>query len=95
MTTPSNAPKQHRGFAAMSPEKRAAIASAGGKRAHQLGKGHRWTSEEAAEAGKRGGAAMHALRRQAIETAQTITSETAAPSAKPRRRPQGDGTSKT
>jgi len=36
----------------MSPEKRRAISSKGGK----SGKGHRWTSKEASEAGKKGGA---------------------------------------
>jgi len=46
---------KNRGFASMSIEKRRAIASKGGKRSHQLGKAHRWTSKEAGEAGKIGG----------------------------------------
>jgi hypothetical protein len=41
-----------RGFAAMSLEQRTMIASLGGKRAHALGKAHRWTSEEAKKAGE-------------------------------------------
>jgi uncharacterized protein len=43
------------GFASMDPDKRRVIASKGGKRAHELGKGHKWTPEEASEAGKVGG----------------------------------------
>jgi general stress protein YciG len=44
-----------RGFAAMSPEKQKEIASKGGKAAHAQGKAHKFTSEEARVAGKRGG----------------------------------------
>lgn len=44
-----------RGFAAMDAEKRSAIARKGGTRAHALGVAHRWTSEEAREAGRKGG----------------------------------------
>jgi general stress protein YciG len=51
-------PKRRKGFAAMSPEKQRAIASKGGKRAHELGHAHRFTSEEASAAGKKGGAAV-------------------------------------
>jgi general stress protein YciG len=43
------------GFASMSPEKRRAVGSKGGKRAHQLGTSHRWTRETARAAGKKGG----------------------------------------
>lgn len=43
------------GFASMDPDKRRAIAGKGGKRANELGKRHKWTPEEASEAGKRGG----------------------------------------
>ena len=44
-----------RGFAAMSPEKKREIASKGGKAAHALGTAHKWTSEEAQAAGRKGG----------------------------------------
>jgi general stress protein YciG len=44
------------GFASMSPEERKRIASKGGKAAHALGTAHKWTSETAQEAGRRGGA---------------------------------------
>lgn len=42
------------GLAAHPPEKRRAIASKGGKAAHALGRAHKWTSEEAREAGRKG-----------------------------------------
>jgi general stress protein YciG len=43
------------GFAAMGPEKRKEVARRGGQTAHRLGKAHRFTPEEAREAGKKGG----------------------------------------
>lgn len=50
--------KRRGGFAAMiksDPERQRAIASAGGKAAHALGTAHKWTSEEAEAAGRKGG----------------------------------------
>lgn len=44
-----------RGFASMDPEKQREIASQGGKAAHEKGTAHEFTSEEAKEAGKKGG----------------------------------------
>jgi general stress protein YciG len=44
-----------RGFASMSSEKKREIASKGGKAAHALGTAHKWTSEEAQAAGRKGG----------------------------------------
>jgi general stress protein YciG len=44
-----------RGFASQTPERRREIASMGGKKAHALGKAHRWTPEEARAAGRLGG----------------------------------------
>ncbi len=44
-----------RGFAAMDPVDRREIASKGGKRAQKLGTGHKFTSEQAREAGRKGG----------------------------------------
>lgn len=49
----------NRGFASMDPELQRAIASKGGKAAHQSGNAHRFTSEEAREAGRKGGQAAH------------------------------------
>ncbi|PJJ60823.1 KGG domain-containing protein [Hymenobacter chitinivorans] len=46
-----------RGFAAMDPEEQRRIASEGGKASHESGRGHEFTSEEAREAGKKGGKA--------------------------------------
>ena len=49
-----------RGFAAMDPERRRRISSVGGKAAHAKGTGHEFTSEEAREAGRKGGRARAA-----------------------------------
>ena len=46
-----------RGFAGMNPDKQREIASKGGKAAHQSGHAHEFTSEEAREAGRKGGQA--------------------------------------
>src|SRR5579884_3121627 len=51
-----------RGFASMSPEKKREIASKGGKAAHQMGTAHKWTSEEAQAAGRKGGSIAVARR---------------------------------
>ena len=40
------------------------IASKGGKAAHEKGTAHEWTSEEAREAGRKGGMASHRRRRE-------------------------------
>lgn len=39
----------------MSTEKKREIAGQGGKAAHALGRAHKWTREEAAAAGRKGG----------------------------------------
>lgn len=51
--------KKPRGFAAMTPEKRAEISRKGGIEAHKRGTAHKWTKEEASEMGKLGGKAVH------------------------------------
>ena len=51
-----------RGFAAMTPELRRAIASKGGKAAQATGTAHRFTIEEARAAGTKGGTAPHVRR---------------------------------
>jgi general stress protein YciG len=48
-----------RGFASMDPEKQREIASMGGKAAHEKGTAHEFDSQEAAEAGRKGGKASH------------------------------------
>jgi general stress protein YciG len=45
------------------------IASKGGKAAHQKGTAHEWTSEEARDAGRKGGLASHRRRRELREGA--------------------------
>lgn len=47
--------KERRGFASMSAEKQREIASKGGRAAHMKGTAHEWTSEEARNAGRKGG----------------------------------------
>ena len=47
--------KSNRGFAAMSPERQKAIASEGGRAAHRQGVAHEWSSNEARQAGRKGG----------------------------------------
>lgn len=47
--------KPLRGFAAMDEQRRKEIASKGGKAAHEKGTAHEFTSEEAREAGRKGG----------------------------------------
>ncbi len=60
--------KKRRGFAAMDPEKVKAIASRGGVAVHARGTAHRFTAEEAREAGRKGGKAPHRVRgRKLIE----------------------------
>lgn len=56
--------KSKRGFAAMDPEKRREIASEGGKAAHEKGTAHEFDSEEAREAGRKGGRASRGGRQQ-------------------------------
>lgn len=50
-------PKRGRGFASMDPAKQKEIASKGGKAAHAKGTAHEFSSEEAREAGRKGGQA--------------------------------------
>jgi len=57
--------KEDRGFASMDPNKQRDIASKGGRAAHQKGTAHEWTSDEAREAGRKGGQASHLRRRSA------------------------------
>jgi uncharacterized protein len=45
----------NRGFASMDDEKQREIASKGGQAAHEKGTAHEFTSEEAREAGRKGG----------------------------------------
>ena len=64
--------KEDRGFASMDRSKQRDIASKGGKAAHQKGTAHEWTSEEAREAGRKGGMASH-RRKQEQQTPEVGT----------------------
>lgn len=72
--------KEDRGFASMDRAKQREIASKGGKAAHQKGTAHEWTSEEARDAGRKGGIASHQRRREQLggteNTASTDTEDT-------------------
>lgn len=51
-----------RGFAAISPDQHKAICSKGGKTAHEKGTAHEFTSEQAKDAGAKGGDTIFATR---------------------------------
>jgi general stress protein YciG len=77
--------KEDRGFASMDRAKQREIASKGGKAAHQKGTAHEWTSEEARDAGRKGGIASHRRRREQLggATGEATTSEAAEGAAEP------------
>ncbi len=58
----NNVKARGRGFASMDAEKQRRIASLGGRAAHQQGTAHEFSSEEAREAGRKGGEAVSANR---------------------------------
>ena len=51
----SDRPKSNRGFASMNAAKQREIASKGGKAAHEQGRAHEFSPDEARAAGKKGG----------------------------------------
>ena len=70
--------KERRGFASMSPEKQREIASKGGRAAHQKGTAHEWSSDEAREAGRKGGMASRGGRGKLPSTStSSVASESA------------------
>jgi general stress protein YciG len=72
----SGRPRQHRGFAAMDPEKQRAIAAKGGRASHEKGTANEWDTEQAREAGRRGARKANATRlarRQAETTGRPVT----------------------
>jgi uncharacterized protein len=56
-----------RGFASMDPDRQKEIASEGGKAAHEQGTAHEFNSEEAREAGRKGGEAVSRDREHMAE----------------------------
>jgi len=67
--------RRPRGFAAMDRRLVTEIARKGGKAAHTAGTAHEFTTDEAREAGRKGGRATHAKRRKAVET-QSVAGST-------------------
>jgi general stress protein YciG len=80
--------KERRGFASMSPEKQREIASKGGRAAHQKGTAHEWTSDEARNAGRKGGQISRGGRGRLV--VDPATSPAAAPGSVPAETAQGD-----
>ncbi|MFM1848056.1 MAG: hypothetical protein RL417_1530 [Pseudomonadota bacterium] len=79
--------KSERGFASMDPAKQREIASKGGRAAHLAGTAHEFSSEEAREAGRKGGqvvsrnrAHMAAIGRKGGEARGSKRAKKAAPS---------------
>lgn len=67
--------KRNGGFAAMNTERVRAIASLGGKAAHAVGTAHKFTSEEAQVAGRRGGSNRRGFKERRKEREQALTVE--------------------
>jgi len=67
------------GFALMNAERRKAIASAGGKAAHARGTAHRFDSQAASEAGRKGGRAARKRAQQAAAAAAAAVQTSSAP----------------
>ncbi|MBI5670107.1 MAG: general stress protein [Chloroflexi bacterium] len=59
--------KARRGFASMDQEKQREIASKGGRAAHEKGTAHEFTSDEAREAGRKGGESVSRDREHMAE----------------------------
>ncbi len=73
--------KERRGFASMTPEKQREIASKGGRAAHQKGTAHEWTSEEARNAGRKGGQVSRGGRGRLVISPEQPSSMQAEPPA--------------
>lgn len=65
--------KERRGFASMSTDKQREIASKGGRAAHAKGTAHEWTSEEARNAGRKGGQVSRGGRGRLAPPAEPIS----------------------
>jgi general stress protein YciG len=61
-----------RGFASMDQEKQRRIASMGGKAAHDAGTAHEFTSDEAREAGRKGGQARGARAAENLQRGESM-----------------------
>ena len=71
--------KEDRGFASMERGKQRQIASKGGRAAHVKGTAHEWTSDEAREAGRKGGMVSRErrlrARQESLEQAGSVPPE--------------------
>ena len=70
--------KSNGGFASMDPQRQREIASEGGRAAHEKGTAHEFTSDEAREAGRKGGMARSAAnraRKQAESSSERSSNE--------------------
>ena len=66
----------------MSPEKQREIASKGGRAAHQKGTAHEWSSDEAREAGRKGGMASRGGRgKLPVDSSISSSDDTPEPAA--------------
>lgn len=64
----------NRGFASMDPQRQREIASQGGRAAHEKGTAHEFSSEEAREAGRKGGQARSQNRANAANKSSQSSS---------------------
>lgn len=67
-----NTRKERRGFASMSADKQREIASKGGRAAHAKGTAHEWSSDEARDAGRKGGMASRGGRGKLSEPPEGV-----------------------
>ena len=74
--------KERRGFASMSPEKQREIASKGGRAAHQKGTAHEWTSDEARNAGRKGGQISRGGRGRLVEDRHSAAGRMRSPNSR-------------
>ncbi len=70
---PNVKPRRPRGFAAMDRKRVSEIASKGGKAAHAAGTAHQFSSDEARNAGRKGGVAPHVRRGRGPRQAAVAT----------------------
>ena len=76
--------RKPRGFAAMDRKLVSEIARKGGKAAHSAGTAHEFTTDEARQAGRKGGLATHAKRNpQGAPQQQPVVTEAPAPADAP------------
>ena len=87
---PATKRTSRRGFASMDRSRQREIASAGGRAAHERGTAHTFTSEEARDAGRKGGVSisrdrehMAAIGRKGGEARGAASKRTEEPAAQP------------